>query len=296
MTKSETKSMNKTSLISLLFLIPFLQVNIYGDQSRGDCTSKISNASYTGPYKGAENNLTTDDLLRDLNCAEKFIKHKFPKKFLTIFGSSRIGESNSSGDDAIDQANDKIYSDIYKLAYKWTKNNSKMYPILTGAGPGLMEAASRGATDAGGPSIGYTTYYGPSRAVKGGDPSKAFWKYRPSKGSVQNITSDGLIFTSVSIREYIMIMHSAAMIITPGGTGTEWEIFQTIEQIKSGQLKPVPIYIVGIKKLHWLSFYNRLDDMVKRGTIKRLEVEELITHVENPADVYELLSKDLLIH
>ena len=156
-----------------------------------------------------------------------------------------------------------------------------------------MEAGSRGAMKAGGPSIGYTTYYGPSRMAKGGNASLAFWQYHPAKGKSQTIISDGLIFSSVAIRESLMILHSAGMVFAPGGTGTEWEIFQTIEQIKSDQLKPLPIYIVGEKQMHWQSFYNRLDDMVKRGTIRRHEVEALIVHVDNPEDVFKLLSKKL---
>ncbi|MCC6543272.1 MAG: LOG family protein [Nitrospirae bacterium] len=42
-----------------------------------------------------------------------------------------------------------------------------------------------------------------------------------------------------------MILHSAAIIIAPGGSGSEWEIFQILESVKSDQLKAVPIYLVG---------------------------------------------------
>ena len=213
--------------------------------------------------------------------------------FFTIFGSSRIHAKNTSGDKVIDQANDKLYQQIYNLAYQWTKKYADKYPVLTGAGPGIMEAGSRGAIDAGGPSIGYTTYYGPSRNKPGGDAAKAFWMYRPDNKAPQKIISDGLIFTSVAVRESVMILHSAAMVFAPGGTGTEWEIFQTIEQMKSGQLTQVPIYVVGDKEIHWTSLYNRLEDMMKRGTINREEVESLMTHVEDPVKVIPLIAKDL---
>lgn len=257
------------------------------------CSSTAKNASYTGPYKGVENNLSIADFNRDLVCSEKFKSSKYPNGFVTIFGSSRIHTSNHSGDSEIDAANDKLYQQIYNLAFKWTKNHAKTFPVLTGAGPGIMEAGSRGAIDAGGPSIGYTTYYGPSRNAVNGDAKLAFWQYRPKKGKAKTIISDGLIFTSVAIRESVMVMHSSAMIFAPGGTGTEWEIFQTIEQMKSGQLNHVPMYIVGDKKIHWQSLYNRLDDMILRGTIKRHEVESLFVHVDNPEDVYKLLTKQL---
>jgi len=285
--------MKNITLISALILLSFSQNSLLAESKNNECSSSISNASYTGPYKGVENNLSTTDFSHDLACAESFKSSKYPNGFMTIFGSSRIQEKNSSNDPVIDAANDRLYQQIYNLAYNWTKAHAKTYPVLTGAGPGIMEAGSRGATKAGGPSIGYTTYYGPSRKEKGGNASMAFWKYRPAKKKSQTIISDGLIFTSVAIRESLMINHSAAMVFAPGGTGTEWEIFQTIEQMKSGQLKPVPMYIVGEKKIHWQSLYNRLDDMVKRGTIKRHEVEALFVHVDNPEDVFKLLTKKL---
>lgn len=289
--------MKRIFLIVSLASLLLLQNNVNAKSISKDCISTTNNASYTGIYKGVENNLSLADFNRDYACADKFIKSKYPNRFFTIFGSSRISEKNNSGNKKIDEANDKLYQQIYNLAYKWTKHHAAKYPVLSGAGPGIMEATSRGAMDAGGPSIGYTTYYGPSRKSKdgkaGGDASKAFWMYRPTDKKPQNIFTDGLIFTSVAVRESIMILHSAAMVFAPGGTGTEWEIFQTIEQIKSGQLTPVPIYIVGDKKIHWQSFYSRLEDMMLRGTINREEVESLIIHLDNPEDAFDLLTKDL---
>ncbi|MCP3672931.1 MAG: hypothetical protein GY829_00475 [Gammaproteobacteria bacterium] len=279
-------------LLTTIIALSLLQTVSFAETTKTECPSSAKNASYTGPYLGVENNLSVADFTLDLTCADLFITSKYPKKFVSILGSSRIGEQNQSGNAEVDAANDLIYQQIYNLAYNWTKAHASTYPIMTGAGPGLMEAGSRGATKAGGPSIGYTTYYGPSRN-NGGDASKAFWQYRPAKGKPQTIISDGLIFSSIAIRESVMIMHSAAMIIGPGGTGTEWEIAQTIEQIKSGQLNRIPIYIVGDKQLHWQSLYNRLDNMILRGTIKRHEVEALFIHVDNPEDVFKLLTKAL---
>lgn len=285
--------MKKITLLVTAIILSVTQLSVMADTAPTTCKTDIKNASYTGPYKGAENNLTLDDFFRDLSCAESFRAKKYPNGFVTIFGSSRINEKGKSTDPEVNEQNARLYKQIYNLASNWTKKHADTYPILTGAGPGVMEAGARGATDAGGPSIGYTTYYGPSRNGTNGDASKAFWQYRPSAKKSQTIISDGLIFTSVAIRESLMINHSAAMVFAPGGTGTEWELFQTIEQIKSNQLDPLPMYIVGDKHFHWQSFYDRLDDMIKRGTIKRYEVEELFTHVDNPEDVVKLLERDL---
>ena len=161
--------------------------------------------------------------------------------------------------------------------------------VEEGAGPGLMEAASRGATLAGGPSIGYTTYY--DRAAKpdsvrpyGGGPALAFWKYAGN-----SLLTDGLIFTSISTRETAMIRHSAAILIAPGGTGTEWETFQILETIKSKQLAAVPIYLVGDRGRYWKSLEARIEDLVSHGAVAPNEATAPVEFVDNAEDVIQRL-------
>lgn len=256
------------------------------------CNSAIPNAAYTGPYFGADDHLTAVDLSRDLLCADKFKMTKYPKGFIGIYGSSRISEHNSQEDPQIRQANDHVYKEVKDFAYRWTQEYGKQLPILTGAGGGLMEAGARGAAEAGGPSIGYTTYYGPARE-DGGKPELAFWTYVLPDGERKQLISDGLIFSSVGIREYAMFLHSAAIVIAPGGTGTEWEIFQILESIKSQQLGPKPVYLLGAKQPHWQSLYDRLADMAKRGTVNPGEVEKHFVHVETAAQLFERLKADM---
>ena len=264
--------------------------------SASDCTSSTANASYAGPYRGAENNLSTQDLARDVGCAYRFKAEKYPRGFVAIYGSSRIGENNTTqADPAVRAANNELYQGVRQFANRWTRLYGGKYPILTGAGPGLMEAGSRGATEAGGPSIGYTTYYGPSRD-KGGDARLAFQQYKDKDGKLHDIVSDGLIFSSVAVRESMMIMHSAAIVIAPGGSGTEWEIFQILESMKSQQLNPVPIFLVGNKERYWKSFEQRLREMAAVGTLRTNEVTDLFVYVENPEDVLEMLQRKMSLN
>lgn len=225
--------------------------------------SSVPNASYVGPYVGYENNLTVRQLQSDLRAAYRFKAVKYPGGFVTIFGGSRIPESTA------------LYQQVREFARSWTTQYGTKLPILTGAGPGIMEAGSRGAMEAGGPSIGYTTYYGP--ATDHGDPKLAFRRYVSMETKQTNdIITDGLIFSSVAVRESMMILHSAAMIIAPGGTGTEWEIFQILETIKSRQLARVPIFLVGDREVHWASFFRRLEDMAARGTVTLKDLPDLV--------------------
>lgn len=257
----------------------------------------VPNASYVGPYSGVENKIPFKYVVRDIYCSDLFKTNKYPRGFITIYGSSRIkednpicDEKNRNCDKVVKAENDKIYKQIWSFAYQWTQRYGSRYPIMTGAGPGLMEAGSKGAKEAGGSSIGYTTYYdrnssNDSENFYGGDATKAFNKY----------ITDGLIFSSVTVRESEMIKHSSAIVIAPGGTGTEWEIFQILETIKSNQLDEVPIFIFGNRKMHWKSFDNRLKDMVKRRTIKGDEVAHLVEYASNVDDLINRLSEKLAL-
>ena len=120
------------------------------------------------------------------------------------------------------------------------------------------------------------------------DPRAAFWQF-----GGKPIITDGLIFTSVAVRESSMLAHSAAIVIAPGGTGTEWEIFQTVETLKSNELTPVPLFLVGNKSVHWARFYDMVDDMVERGTLRHDEFYSRVTHVENPDDLFTAIQARL---
>jgi predicted Rossmann-fold nucleotide-binding protein len=253
-------------------------------------SADVPNARYVGPYGGIENNLTVADMARDLYCGEQFKQQNFPRGFVTVFGSSRIGEQNTLGTPEVNAANDAVYRQIRNFAFEWSRRYGNEYPILSGAGPGLMEAAARGASEAGARSIGYTTYYDPADSSDparpyGGDAARALRKYDGA-----DIITDGLIFSSVAMRETLMILHSAAIVIGPGGTGTDWETFQLLEEVKSRQLRCVPIYLVGNAGIYWQSFMDRLDDMVRRGTVGAGEVTRHFELVENAEDLVEKLS------
>lgn len=232
----------------------------------------VERAEYVGPYLGVENLVRPADYARDFQCAEEVKARLYPRGVVTIFGSSRIVADNrlcdAAGvcDEEVKRRNDATYATVRRFAALWTERYGRSYPIMTGAGPGLMDAGNRGAREAGGPSIGYTTYYDPPTQATpqrpyGGDPRKA----------LNDQVTHGLVFSSVVAREAAMIVHSAAIVIAPGGTGTEWETYQVIETIKSRQVLAVPVYLLG-ERSHWASLEARLDDMVKRRVIRRDEV------------------------
>ncbi|MDB5858184.1 MAG: hypothetical protein JWQ76_1873 [Ramlibacter sp.] len=256
--------------------------------------AEVPNADYVGRYAGVENAIPLQELAQDIHCSDTFKARLFPAGFVTIYGSSRIQPcrpNSTDCEDATNAANDALYASVRRFAQAWTTRYGRKHPIMTGAGPGLMEAGNRGAKDAGGPSVGYTTYYDsvpnpnpnadPARPY-GGKPGLALNPY----------VSNGLIFSSVAMREQAMIKHSAAIVIGPGGTGTEWELFQIVETLKSRQLARVPVYLVGNRQLHWRSLEQRLADMVARKTVRREEVA-FLKFAENDEDLLRQLAADL---
>lgn len=268
---------------------------------RFTCTVSAASpkASYVGAYAGMEDVVPAIDAARDVYCADAFKASKYPRGFVTIFGSSRIYKVNeacdASGkcDEALRQKNDELYATVRNFASSWTRRHGRTVPILTGAGPGLMEAGSEGAAEAGGPSIGYTTYYdqfkppAPVGSVRPfvGDPAKAF----------KDFVSDGLIFTSIAQREAAMIRHSAAAVFTPGGTGTEWEIYQVIETIKSRQQSPIPVYFLGDRATDWAGLDARFKDLVARRVVRQDELDPFLRFVATPAELVDRLGKDLAL-
>lgn len=262
----------------------------YGSGAPPQCThsNEVPNAWYVGEYIGVENVIHAGDFARDSYCAEQFRVRRHPGGFVTVFGGSGIKEHNTGPVPAINAANDRVYVQVRQFAHDWTQRYGNFYPILTGAGPGLMEAASRGAVEVG-QSIGYTTYYDSSsnptpERPHGGNPGDAFWKYEK-----RPLITDGLIFSSITEREAAMIRHSAAIIIAPSGTGTEWELFEVLETIKSKQLLKVPIYVVGERAVYWRSFEDRVNDMVTHGTLKPGEGTSSIEFVDDASQVVEPL-------
>lgn len=263
------------------------------------CTTSaaVPNASYVGAYAGIENVITPTDAARDIHCADAFKASKYPRGFVTIFGSSRIKKDNKACNaqgecDKTLLENDKIHAAVKTFASIWTAAHGKDLPVMTGAGPGLMEAGNEGAQAAGGPSIGYTTYYDPydnpaqatGQRPYAGNPAKAFNSY----------VTDGLIFTSVVQRESAMIRHTAAVVIAPGGTGTEWEIFQILETLKSKQLAMVPVYFFGDRATYWQGLEKRRDDLIARKVVRAEELA-FIRFASTPEELMAQLARDLAL-
>lgn len=172
---------------------------------------------------------------------------------ITFFGSSRSGEGDR----------------YYRLAYETAFNLGRLgYAIVTGGGPGIMEAANRGAHDSGTLSVGLNIDI----------PSEQ----HPNK--YQNLS---LRFEYFFVRKVMLLKYSLAYIIFPGGFGTMDELFEALTLIQTGKSHRFPLLLFGSE--YWKPLLNYMKDvMVPAGTIDERDIR-LMNLVDTPEEVVKLI-------
>jgi len=202
---------------------------------------------------------TASDLAQDAYCAQKVIDAFAPDGVITIFGSARAKEDWPS------------YRLTREFAVLWTKEMGSRIPILTGGGPGIMEAGNRGAKEAGGVSLGFSTYFG-----SGAERMNAF-------------TTGGYMFASFSQREAEMVDRAVAVVIAQGGVGTEWEIFETISKIQTRKRKNCPVVLLG-SRADWQSLFDRIAFLESIRTVSAGD-RNLLTVASTPQEAVFIIKK-----
>jgi len=150
---------------------------------------------------------------------------------VTVFGSARFGENHK----------------YYQAAMAFGRGIAKLgLTTMTGGGPGIMEAANRGAFEAGGKSVGCNI--------------KLPFEQKPNPYVQTSIT-----FNYFFIRKVLMVKYSYAFVIMPGGFGTMDEFFETITLIQTNTINHFPIVIYD--KAYYQPMMDYLKVMVDEGTI-----------------------------
>ncbi|PZU93468.1 MAG: TIGR00730 family Rossman fold protein [Chelatococcus sp.] len=137
--------------------------------------------------------------------------------------------------------------------------------IATGGGPGIMEAANRGATEAGALSIGFNITL----------PHEQ----EPNAWSTPDLT---FRFHYFAMRKMHLAMRAAALVVFPGGFGTLDELFEIMTLTQTGKMRPVPIVLYD--KAYWTKLIH-LDAMRDAGFI-RPEDLELFCYADSPEEAY----------
>lgn len=177
-------------------------------------------------------------------------------KAVSIFGSSRL------------RAKDKYYKVTFQTAYLLAKEG---YAIVTGGGPGIMEAANRGAKRAKGKSIGLNI--------------QIPLEQRPNR-YVETL----LDFRYFFVRKVMFAKYAKAFVILPGGYGTFDELFESLNLIQTERIDRFPVILVG--KDYWQPLIDWLKDTVlKRYRCISKKDLSIFTLVESPQEVIERIKE-----
>ena len=168
------------------------------------------------------------------------------------------------------EAKSKYCEEARRLAAMITavsqQNGHRHFVVVTGGGPGIMEAANRGAFDVGGKSLGLSIVLPheerPNRYVT---PELAFQ------------------FHYFAVRKMHFVLRARALVVFPGGYGTLDELFETLTLIQTRKVHPVPVLLFG--REYWERIIS-FDALVEEGTIDPRD-RELVTYVETAEDAWE---------
>jgi len=185
-----------------------------------------------------------------------FRKLHFIGPCVTIFGSARFKETHP----------------YYQLTREISAAISKLgFTIMTGGGPGIMQAANRGAKDVGGKSVGCNIQL-------------------PFEQTPNPFLDVFVSFRYFFVRKVLLVKYSYAFVIMPGGAGTLDEMFETITLIQTGKISSFPIVLMGVS--YWKPLVDMLESMVAVGTISSTDLElfiitddvqEAVKHIEKYA-------------
>lgn len=184
-----------------------------------------------------------------------FRKLHFVGPCVTVFGSARFDENHT----------------YYKLAREVGQEIAKKeLTVLTGGGPGIMEAANRGAKDIGGKSIGCNIKL-------------------PKEQAPNAYLDDWIEFHYFFVRKVMLVKYSCAFVILPGGFGTMDEVFETATLMQTQKIHRFPLILMGTE------FWNPLirfvkETMIENGTIDQEDFDKF-TITDDPKEAIEEIQR-----
>jgi uncharacterized protein (TIGR00730 family) len=175
------------------------------------------------------------------------------KPAVTIFGSARVRED------------DPAYARARETGLLFAEAG---WSVITGGGPGVMEAANRGAQEGGGQSIGFNIEL-------------------PHEQAPNAYLDIGYTFRHFYARKVCFVKPAEGFVIFPGGFGTLDELFEALTLIQTGKVEHFPVVLVGTEHWHDMVDWAR-DELLGRGLVSPEDVE-LLHLTDSPRRAAELV-------
>jgi uncharacterized protein (TIGR00730 family) len=170
---------------------------------------------------------------------------------VTFYGSARLKEG------------DELYAQTEEIAYRLGQLG---FSIITGGGPGAMEAANKGALKAGVESVGLNIEL-------------------PKEQAGNDYTTKSIVFHHFFARKVMLVKYATAFVIIPGGLGTLDELTEVLTLMQTLKIKPFPVIIFNSR--YWKGFLDWLESSVLgKGCIADEDLDLLIV-CDKPEEVVE---------
>jgi uncharacterized protein (TIGR00730 family) len=178
---------------------------------------------------------------------------------VSVFGSTRV----------IPQ--DKEYQQAIEIGRRLAERG---FNVITGGGPGVMEAANRGAAEGGAKSVGLNIRL-------------------PMEQQPNPFSNIQLNFRYFFIRKVMFVKYSVAYIVMPGGFGTLDELMEAVTLIQTHKIKPFPVILVGSD--YWSGFLKWLKDVaVEEGKISKDDLE-IMQLIDDPEEVVRYIKRVVIL-
>lgn len=214
----------------------------------------------------------------DIKAADSWQIFKIMSEFVGGFEKmSRIGPCVSIFGSARTKATNPYYKLAEEIAFKLTKEG---YGVISGGGPGIMEAANKGAKEGGGKSVGLNIVL----------------PFEQSSNSFVD-TDKNINFDYFFVRKTIFLKYSQGFIAMPGGFGTLDELFEAITLIQTNKVAHFPIVLVGKKYWEGLLSWVKQTMLLEESNIseKDLELFKIVDTADEAVSIInEFYSKYLL--
>jgi len=172
---------------------------------------------------------------------------------VTIFGSARS------------KPGDKYYTMAVDLAKMLAQEG---FSVITGGGPGIMEAANKGAKEGGGQSVGLNIVL-------------------PFEQHPNPFSNISLNFRYFFVRKVMFVKYAMSYVIFPGGFGTMDELFEALTLIQTDKIKPFPVVLVGSD--YWKGLLDWINETMTLEGMISAEDQSIFALVDSPMDAVEII-------